>query len=470
MEQSKLIDLLKTFPSTEWRAFRDYVLSPYFNKQESLVKLCDYLKQAAAKEYPASKLERKKVFAAIYPGQDYDDKQFNYLLSAMLKLAEDFVALRQFEQDGIMPEYYLLQACLQRRQEKSYRQVYQKAREKLESRPWRNAHYHFQAYLLAEMAEQHFTSQNIRRFDHHLQEASDSFDAYFLARKLYFQCAMLDRQKIIQEPYRLTMEEELSALLEDPQWDQTPAVNTYKQLLYALKEKEGGYNFLQFSRLLEENVLFFPAEEMRDLYFYAINYCIHQIRLGEKGYADNLMRLYEQGLAREFLLEDGRLSPWTFKNMVKLGLGLQRFDWVEMFVAEYSNRLPEERRADAYHFNMADLYYHKGLLDKAMEHLYQVAYSDIHYSIGAKAMLLKIYYEKGETEAFWALQASFKVFLKRNNLISKEVKEPYVNFARLLYRIQKYGIRQKTELQDAIQQTAMLADRSWLAQQVDRLP
>lgn len=468
MEHSKLSELLKTFESTEWRAFRDYVGSPYFNKQEVLIRFCDYLKQAAAKDYPASKLDRHNVYSAIYPEQTYDDKQFNYLLSGLLKLAEDFIALRQFEQDGIMPEYYLLKACLHRRQEKSYKHIFQKAQEKLENWPWRNAHYQFQAYLLAETAEQHFTIQNIRRFDHQLQDAADKFDAYFLSQKLYFHCAMLDRQKIVPEPYRLTMENELSDLIDHPQWDRMPAVNTYKKLLYALKDKEKGHNFSQFSQLLEENAQLFPAEEMRDLYFYAINYCIHQIRLGEKSFADNLMRLYEQGLTREYLLEDGRLSPWTFKNMVKLGLGLQRFDWVEKFVAEYSNRLPEERRSDAFHFNMADLYYHKGVLDKAMEHLYQVAYSDIHYSIGAKAMLLKIYYEKQETEAFWALQASFKVFLQRNKLISKEVKAPYVNFARLLYQMQKYGSRQKQELTDAIENTPMLADRSWLAQQVGR--
>jgi hypothetical protein len=103
------------------------------------------------------------------------------------------------------------------------------------------------------------------------------------------------------------------------------------------------------------------------------------------------------------LLERGQISPWTFKNMVKLGLGLQQYDWVENFVRNYSEKLEANKRTDAYHFNLADLFYHRKNYDEALIHLNQVEFSDIHYQLGAKVMLLKIYFETDATEAFLSL-------------------------------------------------------------------
>ena len=69
------------------------------------------------------------------------------------------------------------------------------------------------------------------------------------------------------------------------------------------------------------------------------------------------MDLYIEGIKNNILLENGQISPWTYKNVVKLGLGLKRFEWVESFVREYSQYLSAREREDAYHFNLADLFF-----------------------------------------------------------------------------------------------------------------
>ncbi|MBL7790747.1 MAG: hypothetical protein JNK77_00365 [Saprospiraceae bacterium] len=468
MKNSKLMALLRTFSVAEWRMFRDMAASPYFNKQEELLRLCEYLKRESARDFPERKLSRERVFEAAFPGESYDTKQFHYLISGLLKLAETFIGLQRFEQDGILPDYYLLSACVERRLEKSYRQAWQKAAEKLQISPLRNTPYYYQSYLLAEMEEQYFLSQNVRRFDPHLQQAADSFDRFFLSRKLNFLCAMTDRQRSIPEPYQLTLLDEVSLYAGQSTWDDTPPIALYRQLLLALTETGQPAHFENFINLMQEKSAAFSPAEMRDLYYYAINFCIHQIRLGEQRFAEILVSLYQQGLEDGYLLEDGKLSPWTFKNMVVLGLSLRRYDWVEGFVQTYSRRLPEDSRDDAYHFNLADLHYHKGEYRQAMEHLFKVAFSDIHYSIGAKAMLLKIYYENSETEALLALLTSFKAFLHRNKLVSKAVKAPYLHFVTLLGELQKYGADRAPALAEKIRATTTLANRSWLLEQVDK--
>lgn len=39
MKDSKLISLFSTFEKKEWRRFREFLESPYFNKRKDIVKL-----------------------------------------------------------------------------------------------------------------------------------------------------------------------------------------------------------------------------------------------------------------------------------------------------------------------------------------------------------------------------------------------------------------------------------------------
>lgn len=467
MQNSKLILLLQTFDASELRAFKDFVESPYFNKNKELVRLNRHLKKLASRNFPEKKLTREAVFKAVYPGQAHDDKQLNYAASLLLKLAERFIALQRYERAGILPDYHLLSEYVQRGQDKNYNYIFQQASDRVEAIPHQDAEYYFQRHLLSEVADVHFSRQNIRRYDQNLQQATDFLDVFFLAKKLRYICNMLDQQKFISADYQLNMLNEIKSYLKKRDYNQVPAIHLYHLLLLALTESKPGSYFENYTQELRRSVSCFSPGEQRSLYHFAINFCIHQIRLGNKKYAQNLMDLYREGVDNQVLLENEQLSPWTFKNMVKLGLGLGRYTWVEDFVTHYSEKLEKSKRTDAYHFNLADLNYHRKNYDLALQHLNQVEFSDIHYHLGAKVMLLKIYYETKETEAFQSLLSTFKIFLHRNKNVPGEVKEPYLNFVNLLHELYKSGKEKHDVLRNKVQETMMLSDRSWLLQQLD---
>lgn len=466
MQNSKLILLLKTFDSSELRAFKDFVESPYFNKNEDLIQLYHYLKTLAAKGFPANKIQREAVFAAVYPDQFYDERQLNYCISLLLKLAERFIGLRRYEQSGMLPEYQQLFAYVERDLDKNYQYIFQQTLDRVEASPYRNADYYFQRYLLSDVADEHFAKQNIRRYDQNLQDASDFLDVFYIAKKLRYLCNMLDQQKFITADYQLNMLVELKEYLHNNNLEHIPAIHLYHLLLLTLTESEPELFFRTYRQHLREFVWQFPLDEQRALYHFAINFCIHRIRLGAKEFTQDLMNLYQEGVENQVLLEKGQISPWTYKNMVKLGLGLGQYDWVEDFVKKYSEKLEAEKRADAYHFNLADLYYHRKSYGEALEYLNQVEFSDIHYHLGAKVMLLKIYYETQEYEALLSLILAFKNFLRRNKNVPKEVKEPYLNFVNLLHELYKKPINIK-DFKEKVNKTAMLSDRSWLLQQIN---
>jgi hypothetical protein len=466
MQNSKLLLLLKTFNAGELRAFRDFVASPFFNKNQELVTLYEYLKKQAAKDFPAAKLERTAVFAAVYPEEKYDEKRLNYALSLLLKLAERFVGIQQLENSAMLSDSQLLTVYTERHLDKNYDYIFQQTTERLAAYPFRNEAYYFQKYLLADAADAHFSAKNERRFDPALQQAADHLDRFYLCKKLKYLCNMLDRQKFIAANYQLHGLEAVKSYLSAKDWSHDPAIWVYWQLLQSLLEKEPAAHFKVFRQLLQTHLPVFSPAEARELYGFAINFYIQQIRIGEKHYAPDLMAIYREGIDNQVLLENGQLSPWTFKNVVKLGLGLRQYDWVEQIVTELSAKLDADKRADAYHFNLAELHYHRRNLDQALFYLNQVEFSDVSYHLGAKLMLLKIYFETGATEAFLSLVSTFRVFLQRNKQVPKEVKMPYLNFVNLLYEIFRSDETKTAVLKEKIEQTPMLTGRNWLLGQL----
>jgi len=468
MKKSKLVELLKTFNQKEWRAFVDFTNSPYFNKKKELVDLLSYLRQLSQKDFPEVFIERRKVFETLFPQESYQVKNFNHLISELFQLAEHFLSIRSFEHNGILPNYYLLAEYVDRKQEKSYQLAWRQAKKKLEQEALRDEGFYFQQFLLSDVAEQHFQSKTLRQYDKSLDEAAAHFDIYFISKKLKYLCAMLAWEKMIAVPYEKSMLSELKSYLAQHDFSAYPSIQLYHKLLLALTEPAESGHFSAFRSLLKSSAAFFSQGEMKILYYFAINYCIDKLRHGIHHYTGDLMELYESGIEGAYLLEEGIISPWTFKNMVKLSIGLKRFDWAEQFVKNYSGKLPEGSREDAFHFNMADLYYARKNYQEAQIHLNQVGFSDIHYSLGAKELLLKIFYENKDTEAFLSLVSSFKIFLKRNKLVSRQAKIPYENFVKLAYQLHRHRNKPVEGLKEKIENTPMLTARSWLVDQWER--
>ena len=92
MDNSKLIALLRTFSTQELREFKDFIASPFFNKNRDLLLFYSKLRKLAP-DFPADKTEKEVFFKTVFPANPYEDKQMHYLMSFLLKLAEQYIGL-----------------------------------------------------------------------------------------------------------------------------------------------------------------------------------------------------------------------------------------------------------------------------------------------------------------------------------------------------------------------------------------
>ncbi|CAN5124504.1 hypothetical protein BH09BAC1_BH09BAC1_10930 [soil metagenome] len=469
MEQSKLVDLLKTFGTKELREFNEFVQSPFFNKNIELISFYEHLRSLAPVFQPV-RLEREAVFNALYPDKPYDDKQLNYLNNFLLKLAEQYIAYRRFSQNDLLERYQLLESYNQRNLDKHYQFVYGQTIKQLEELPNRNHEFYHLQYALADISNRHFLKQQIRRYDDRLQLAADNLDQYYLAAKLKYSCEMLDRKMSIAAEYEVRFADVVRQLVEANVGLQTPPIAIYHTILNMLLDMDNTTYFNKLVELTEQHKGHFPLDELKDLYSYAINYCIRRVNKGAPEFLKELFELYLKSLDAGTLMDGGYLSPWAYKNLIGVGLRLKKFDWTEDFIREYNAKLAPEFQANALHYNLAELYYYKQDHSKALTHLNKVEFSDIYYNLDTKKMMLKIYFELDEIDALLSLLASFKMFLKRTKLISSGNKVAYLNFVQALTLLARKERRVLPALQKMINSPEPIGDRAWLKLMLQRVP
>ena len=468
MKKSKLLDIYQALAPQEWRLLLDYVSSPYFNKQEEVVQLCEYLLKLASKGFPPALTKREHVWQVVFPQQPYDEKQMAYLMSDLLKLTEEFLGQRYWQQRKENQEIAILSATSERSLSKSYQFRLKKLKKSIEVDSKSNANYHHTVYSIAAIEDSFFNAQNIRQENPHLKTQEEALDQYYLQTKLKLYCNMLNQAAVIGTQYELNWP---SSPMESGVKEHADLVTqTYQCLFKLLHSKEPDEQlFERYNLLLAEIYNKTDHEELISFYYFAINYCLNAIKKGQRDYADKLLHLYQTGLASNNLLVNGELSPWIYKNIIKLGLGLKQFSWVESFILAYTEKLPENYRHDALYFNLSDLKYHQKEYDQALEHLNQVEFSDIFYKHGTKIMLLKIYFEKQETEAFLNLSSSYKLMLLREKRLSGSTLSAYKNFVRItekLIKVDTFNLPALEKIKEEIHRTTNVNARQWLLEQI----
>lgn len=458
MKKVKSIRLLNSLDESEKADLARFLHSPYFNTDPEIPRLYEVL-TANWPHYPETK---ENVFQRVFPDLPYDDKAFRYLTSQLNKQIEHFLAIQAYEKQLPKADLDLLREFAERQLEKEYQQTFRRLRETIYQWPGRDASFFYHQLEIATVEERHFALQRKRTYDPALQQITDQLDRYYFLQKLKYSCAMLDRQHVIEGPYDPKLSPALIDHLQHQQYFEEPLIQIYYRVYMALHEEEETAYFEKLRESLLGSQEVIATEEWRDLYYFAINYCLRKIRQGENVFLAEALTLYRTGIDRHVLLDGGQLSPWTFTNVVKLALRLGKYDWIDAFIDEFVHLLPEQFRSDALHYNLAERYYYTHDYDQAIEHLNQVRLSDLNYHLGSRVLLAKVYYEEGSEEPLLSLLAAFTMFLKRNKKVSKPLKKTYLNFCEALFRILKRRPGRWDGLETFIRQTTMLTDRAWL--------
>jgi hypothetical protein len=464
MQNTFAHELIQTFSKQELREARKWLASPYFNQREDLQQLFEVLAEEG--EVPGRVVAWKRLF----PDKAYDDQQLRLLLSYLYRSLEQFLWHRELEHYHPHHTRHLLLTAFRRRGlERHFTKAYRKQAHALEQENMQHPEHHLAQYWLErELFQQQ--SQGERTREHNLQVMEDTLTLAFLSMKLRQACWLLAHEAVYKASYTTALESAvLEAAAEDAYRDQ-PAIAVYLNCYRMLKHVDESHHFIAFRDWLFKMVAHFPEEELRDLFLLGINYCIRQINRKASAYLREALELYKKGLETSVLLDDGRLSPFTYNNVAGIALRLQELEWTEEFLHTYRPLLNEQQREAAFSLNAARLAFVKNDYSTAIGYLQRADYRDFINNMVAKTLLLKCYYELEELDLLDYHLKTMRSFLRRKRRMGYH-QQNYRNIVKLTFRLLKLtpGDKKAIELlRKDIQQTEPLTEGRWLMEKVEQ--
>jgi len=458
--------VLERLDGSEIRNLSKFLRSPYFNQREDVVLLFEYIQENRALKIDG--LDKKKAFQRVYPKEAYQDAKVRHLMSYLLQLVKDFLAQEHHTKGLVAKKIHLCQALRKKGLNRLFEKEWQKALALHNKQVYRNTHFYYNNYKLY-LEQSEYLHQYQRTGEMNLQEVTDELTTFYIADLLRQSCSVLAHQSLSPQDYDLKLVEPVIQLVENGWMRNIPAIAIYYHSYRALNDLNNEADFYALLPLIKANWKQFPNHEIRDILLLAINYCIQRLNSGERKFIREAFELYQFGLEYKIVVNDGVISLYTYKNVLKLGLALQEYDWVEQYLETFKQYLHPEQRENNYQHNLAVFYFSKRDYGKAMSLLQQVTFKDKLHELDARRMLLRIYYELQEFDALESLLESFQTYIRRQKNIGYH-QENYLNLIRFIKKMLRANLEikaDKTAIIESIHATKALAERGWLLEQLN---
>ncbi len=437
MENSFLISILTSLTRKEMTYFREFVSSPYYNKREDVRSLTDYLSNLYP-NFNEKTCQPEIIFEAVFGKTKYEKKKLSLIFTYTMRLLEKFMATEIFKEEEYKHKIYSNKFLCKRKQFKHGKKQMTQLKELLNKNPFRDLDYYKSRLNEAQAHDFATTSQGTVLPISLFTEKQKLLDISYLSEKLENACQQLARDRVLKREISFDLNHfGIKEIFSNADiYEDVPSIRVY-QSIFKMLNKWSEEDYFQAKKLIQEYDAQFSFTEKRNLYTYLLNFCTGQINKGIKDFWAEIFNLYKILLAKETILEDGYLAEWFYKNIITVGTRLDERAWVENFMEEYKDKLHPDRAENAYSFNKASYFYNIGEHEKVLGLLLQVEYTDPRYSVGAKALLLQTYFDLEEDEALYSLADSFRLFLRRNNLLWESRKLGYANLFRLTKRAAK---------------------------------
>ena len=468
MYTSKLVDIFYRLSKSQLRGLRKFVQSPYHNKREDVIALFELLYKTPLENRTV--LRKEKAFPKVFGKKKYSSDQMDYTMSFLFKVIEQFLVYENAIEDDVNVQIALMEEYRKLGLSKHFQQSLKVAEQYQEKNTMRDIDYHEKAFQI-ELQQYQFLAVKQRDASKNLQELSTKLDLRFLSQKLRDACRLLAHQAVAKQQYNFGV---LNALL--PYIDETPEVLVHPSIaLYyyyyqaAVDENESESYFQKFKTTFFDSTKLFEHEELQDLYTLALNYCVRKVNTGQEKYQEEMFNFYDAGLKLKILIDNDKLNQFKFNNITKLALRLGKIAWTETFIEDYKKFVEPQYHETYVHNAYSMLYFAQGKYEETMIRLQQVDYKELFITMDAKVLLMKVYYQLDEYDVLESFINSFKVFLRRKDILAYH-QEIYKNFIRMMQKLinlPPFNKAAKEKLKKEIEGIQKLLEKKWLLEQLN---
>ena len=463
MQNSKLSRIIDQITKKERQVIQGSILSPMLDGKKHHLALFNFLTK---QKTPKSTLTRALINTEIYNNK-ISDAQVRLHMSELYRIISLAIVLIHAKEDHYYQDEVLIDRYKENEDEKLYDSQFALSTKRLENYPYRNASYHELKFELGFKKGTHISNSR-RTQDLNLQELLDDLDHISICKKLRQACFAIGHSSVYGQSYDYGLLKAYIEYIEENNLSQIPGIRLYYSGYKMLSTPKKAAFFNEFKKDIDDLKHLFPDDELQGIYRFAINQCIRLLNRGHIEYGNISLDLYQEALENKYLMVEGHLSRFTYRNIAAIAVKIGEYDRAESFTAHHKSDLKKEEQNSAYHFNLALISYHRQDFDTALSSLQIVDFKDHLFNLAAKVIQMKVYYESEEYDLLESHLDAMQMYILRKKVIGYH-KTNYKNIIKMTRKMLKTNKIDKStvaKLKDEINNLEVLTEKKWLLSQL----
>lgn len=481
MNKSSLMTLLRIFNKRQLKEFSDFVRSPFFNKNISVIKLFDYIKSLYP-GYDQIKLEKEYAYKAALGKSEYHPVFMRVLMSKLHILAEDYLIHRSLQEDRTGRQNYLIERLSALNEIVLARKIVGKEIKMLESLIPSKADDYLKIYQLmyhkTNLFSQQFSITRMNRPGENLDKDQKYLICYFLLKILDDYTYYLSLGNIMNYKPKLDFLDGITFFLkENKNYLEIPAIKI--QYFNAMLMLEKNVKYLNELKSALYNL--YPVMQKQDVYSTIsniLNFCQNSYFLtNDEFFVNEKHEINLFALEKNFVTgneEDTGIGFARYYNILISFLEVSKFDEAEKFINEYGTKLPETEQNFWINFSYASLKCYLEDQDSALNYLTKIKrLRNSMEKLNFKGLELKIFYEARMFEQAETSLDAFMHLIQEEKLLSglnKEVFRKYCYYYKKLLLL-NFG-RKSTNpvsLMNELSKTPNVMQKNWLIKKIKEI-
>lgn len=480
MLNSVLINTLRTFSKRDIKEFGLFILSPYYNTNQSVTKLYQQIK-ILYPEFEEKYLDKKILFEKSFGKIKFDDSFMRMTVFRLMELVKEFLVHHNLNSNDLMKKTFLLNELNNRELNEMLIKSIQELDKKIDKQKVAEADTFFVKYKL-EYFRNEIKSRNTKmitykdKLNKDLMLEQKYLNTFFFMSSLkFFQYYLNQKNYVVNtEGHPDFIHNILEYLKLNENYLDIPALQIYYNMIL-LSLSENDEYFFKLKKLLFEDRDEISYSEKFNLIATLRNYAHGKFRNGQIEFKTSVIDIIKFSIEKNILTtsKGGKyLSEMRFMNIVWVGIQTDELDWIETFIHEFINKIEPDKRQYVLAYNKAALEFTRGNYNEALEILGKSgSIKNAFYKAASKQLSLMIYYELKWIIPSYELLDAYVHFIKTDKLLPEiymNESNSFIKYYTKLLKIIENTEDNKFDISKLISELK-LTSQHWLIKKAEEL-
>lgn len=453
MKNTKLIKLLRTFSPAEMKKFRDFTASPFFNKNQNIIKLCDTL----VKFHPGfehKNFTEDAVYAQVFGDEKFDYFRIRNVSSDLYNLALEF--LKHIPNPGteFTGEYNLIVQLRLRKLFDLHKKIVKNNESRNNNIEVKGSEFLYDNYLLTREIQLIDLFEKPSSISGILAEFESCYE-FLIFHLLQYYNLMIHIGKENNVNIEIKMMDEVLSYLEKGPVSTHPSTLAY-QYLILLKQKGSEEYYFKLKEHYFSNFEKMDASAAYRAHMHMFGYCADMYNFkGDRRFVKEGYELYRHSYLHGRVTSGELLYP-DFVNFIKVFVRAGDTSLARKFIEDYKDKLPADQLDNSLDFSYAYIAHYEGDLEKALRHISKVNFPLVILKVQVKILEIQLNYQLSYFEETRSLIESFKRTLAKEVIVSEDYKNSIQGF--LKHTMSLINLKHETNSKTKEFESARLAD------------